>query len=252
MTGLLSVRSVCWIALEEVPKGGTISASNDSNLRKFWKYLWSMNIPRNVRHFAWKACKDILPMKENLKRRKVFVDSCCEVCQMKAKSSGHLFWNYFSAKEVWRLSKLFSRQMTLQFSSFMDLIWYVAMVVKWENDYVEKIIMIAWATWSNWNKVINGEDKKSNGALVDSAVEYLMEYQVYCEKPTVAQTKEQPKWRPPQHGRYKINIDGAMFAAQKAAGLGVLIRDTEGRVVGVCNKKIMAPLGAVEIEAKAF
>ena len=84
------------------------------------------------------------------------------------------------------VSKLFSRQMTLQFSSFMDLIWYVAMVVKWENDYVEKIIMIAWATWSNWNKVINGEDKKSNGALVDSAVEYLMEYQVYCEKPTVA------------------------------------------------------------------
>ena len=43
-----------------------------------------------------------------------------------------------------------------------------------------------------------------------------------------------------------------MFAAQKAAGLGVLIRDTEGRAVGVCNKKIMAPLGAVEIEAKAF
>ena len=180
------------------------------------------------------------------------MDSCCEVCQMKAKSSGHLFWNYFSAKEVWRVSKLFSRQMTLQFSSFMDLIWYMAMVVKWENDYVEKIIMIAWATWSNWNKVINGEDKKSNGALVDSALEYLMEYQVYCEKPTVAQTKEQPKWRPPQHGRYKINIDGAMFAAQKAAGLGVLIRDTEVRVVRACNKKIMAPLGAVEIKAKAF
>lgn len=40
-------------------------------------------------------------------------------------------------------------------------------------------------------------------------------------------------------------MDGAVFAAQKAAGVGVLIRDDEGRVVGACSKKIIAPLGAV-------
>nr|POE61993.1 hypothetical protein CFP56_38537 [Quercus suber] len=42
------------------------------------------------------------------------------------------------------------------------------------------------------------------------------------------------------------------FASQKAAGLGVLVRDAEGKVVGACSKKIMALLGAVETEAKAF
>ena len=152
---------------------------------------------------------------------------------------GHLFWHCSSAKEVWRVSKLFSRQMNLHFSSLMDLIWYVIMVVKWENDYVEKIIMIAWAMWTNRNKVRNGEDKKSSGALVDSALEYLREYQLCCEKPVATPTKEQPKWRPPQQGRYKINVDGAVFAAQKAIGVGVLIKDAKGRVVGVCSKKIM-------------
>uniref|UniRef100_A0A7N2RE41 RNase H type-1 domain-containing protein n=1 Tax=Quercus lobata TaxID=97700 RepID=A0A7N2RE41_QUELO len=134
----------------------------------------------------------------------------------------------------------------------MDLIRYVTMVVKWENDYVEKIIMIAWAMWTNRNKVRNEEDKKSNGALVNSALEYLREYELYCEKPVVAPTKEQPKCRPPWQGRYKINVNGTVFAAQKAVGVGVLIRDAEGRVVGACSKKIMAPLGAVETEAKAF
>jgi len=39
MSGLFSVRSAYWIAMEEVPKGGIASALNDSNQRKFWKYL---------------------------------------------------------------------------------------------------------------------------------------------------------------------------------------------------------------------
>ena len=79
-SGLFSVRSAYWIAMKEVPKGGTASASNDSNQRKFWKYQWSMNIPHKVWHFTWGACKDILPTKENLKWRKVLVDSCYEAC----------------------------------------------------------------------------------------------------------------------------------------------------------------------------
>ena len=66
--------------------------------------------------------------------------------------------------------------MNLHFSSLMDLIRYMTMVVKWENYYVEKIIMIAWEMWTNRNKVRNGEDKKGSGALVNSALEYLREY----------------------------------------------------------------------------
>ncbi|XP_075662952.1 uncharacterized protein LOC142632436 [Castanea sativa] len=51
--------------------------------------------------------------------------------------------------------------------------------------------------------------------------------------------------------RYKINLDGVVFALQKSVGIGVLIRDSEGRLAGACSKKIQAPLGAVEEEAKA-
>lgn len=59
-------------------------------------------------------------------------------------------------------------------------------------------------------------------------------------------------WTSLPHGRYKIKVDGVVCASQKAAGLGVLVRDAEAKVVGACSKKIMAPLCAVETKAKAF
>ena len=78
------------------------------------------------------------------------------------------------------------------------------------------------------------------------------EYQACREVPAKVNSDVASNWTPPPHERYKINVDGAVFASQKEAGLGVLVREAEGRVVGACSKKIMAPLGAVEIEAKAF
>ena len=52
--------------------------------------------------------------------------------------------------------------------------------------------------------------------------------------------------------RSSVLYNGAVFGAQKAAGIGILVRDAEGRVIGACSKKIKAPLGAVEVEAKAL
>ena len=43
-------------------------------------------------------------------------------------------------------------------------------------------------------------------------------------------------WLPPWANWFKINVDGAVFASQKAAGLGVIIRDDRGRVEATMSK----------------
>ena len=55
-------------------------------------------------------------------------------------------------------------------------------------------------------------------------------------------------WAPPQGGHFKINIDGVFFMKQKAVGVRVVIKDSEGRLVVALSKKIPAPIGP----AKAF
>ena len=49
-----------------------------------------------------------------------------------------------------------------------------------------------------------------------------------------------------------MNVDGAVFKAQTAVGVGVLIRDCNGQVIAALSKRINAPLGPLETEAKAF
>lgn len=52
--------------------------------------------------------------------------------------------------------------------------------------------------------------------------------------------------------RYRINVDGAVFLAQRAPGVGDLFRDSHGQIIAALSKKINYPLGALEAEVKAF
>ena len=99
--GRFSVRSAYRVAVELASEGSAGVASDDSRMRRFWKQIWQLNIPHKVRHFAWRACRDTLPTKENLIRRKVLTEGCCELCNLGLESSSHLFWECSRAREVW-------------------------------------------------------------------------------------------------------------------------------------------------------
>ncbi|KAK7839877.1 hypothetical protein CFP56_017430 [Quercus suber] len=60
--------------------GGKAECSNPSARKKVWKGLWRMNLPHKVKHFAWKAARDILASKEALRQRHIVVDGGCALC----------------------------------------------------------------------------------------------------------------------------------------------------------------------------
>lgn len=67
------------------------SGSTDSSLHVFWKKLWRLPTPHKVRHFAWRACRDILPTKDNLQQRRVLSENLCDECGTVTESSSHFF-----------------------------------------------------------------------------------------------------------------------------------------------------------------
>ena len=43
-----------------------------------------------------------------------------------------------------------------------------------------------------------------------------------------------------------------MFKESSSCGIGVVIRNDQGQIMGAMSKKLNLPLGAVEVEVKAF
>ena len=52
--------------------------------------------------------------------------------------------------------------------------------------------------------------------------------------------------------KYKVNVDGAVFAQAQRSRVGVVVRDYDRQVTTTSSKLILQPLGPLEIEAKAM
>ena len=60
-----------------------------------------------------------------------------------------------------------------------------------------------------------------------------------------------PRWIPPIPDQFKINFDGAVFSDLDAVGLGVVVRDSRGKVLGVVAERIPIPNSPAIVEALA-
>lgn len=66
-----------------------------------WATIWKMEVPNKIRVFEWRACQDILPTRQNLFRRKVVNEDCCEQCKKAPESVLHVLWECGVAQDVW-------------------------------------------------------------------------------------------------------------------------------------------------------
>ena len=155
------------------------SASSNSQQWSFWKKLWHLPVPHKVRHFAWRACRDILPTKENLCKCRVLQDCICDKCGSSLESLVHLFWS--CSREIWGCTKLPTSLRLGQFHSFFDLLWFLLMIESFDEDKVALVVTVAWVLWSNRNEIRHGAERKSSEAIVHWVNQYLLEYSMATE-----------------------------------------------------------------------
>ena len=108
-----------------------------------------------------------------------------------------------------------------------------------------------WGIWNNRNQMRHGGQCKSYEVIVKGAVDYLNEYQAANRSTEHFAIPEAVRWRPPKQGWYKVNTDGATFKDIKCCGVGVVIRNEKGELMGALSKKFGLPLGGLEAEVLA-
>ena len=72
--GKFNVKSAYGVAMQLSEQAVQGASSDQGQQRRFWKKIWDLPLPHKIRHFAWRACREILPTKVNLMRQKVVND----------------------------------------------------------------------------------------------------------------------------------------------------------------------------------
>ena len=131
------------------------------------------------------------------------------------------------------------------------------MVDQCHDSMVALMGTIAWRLWGNRNEIRNGGKRLGELELCHDASLWLLQFKEANEATTATTPVQfesglQHTWLPPSNQLYKVNVDGAIFKERNELGVGVIIRDVNGLVVATMCKKFHAPLGPLEVEAKAF
>ena len=106
-------------------------------------------MPNKVKNFLWRACREALPVKTNLVRRRVIEEDMCCHCNLKAKDGFHALWDCceLSAIRETNIMCLFYR--SKKFSNFYELTKFVL-----EFDRrPELFALITWTIWSRRNQL---------------------------------------------------------------------------------------------------
>ena len=190
-----------------------------------------LNIPNKIKHFLWRACSESLPTKKNLCRKNLVTNANYDLCHDKPEDVLHALWDCYLVKEIWWQEDLCKPHITERFVSFQDLL--LGILNKHDHYLVERFAVIAWSIWYKRNTTRTGSPLLPRTQIHADALECLNEFHQVQDMPTVSHQPPTPvHCCPPLNSSCKVNFDGAIFQKLGAAGIGAVIRDHEGRVIG--------------------
>ncbi|KAF5465179.1 hypothetical protein F2P56_015208 [Juglans regia] len=111
---------------------------------------------------------------------------------------------------------------------------------------LEKIFLMAWVFWHRRNLFLYGVVQSP--AL--SMEHVLLLYKEYDEshKSSSQALDMNYKWHPPPAAALKLNTDGAIFADLSSSGIGVILRDSQGKVLLSTSGREIVVQDPIEVE----
>ncbi|KAL5567823.1 hypothetical protein UlMin_024398 [Ulmus minor] len=226
--GHYTVRSGYWVA-----KGGmeTISSSSSSNHIPWWKQFWRLQIPAKIRIFVWKAYNDWIPTAVNLANHGVPTHKRCLICTEANDTTTHGLWECMAMKPLTVMCKTIFQLNLPSHCSMKELLRSASECLK--GDKMELLCVLLWRIWFHRNKWIHEKIWLDDNSCLAWAQQHLEDFKTASNKQFIPHIPiAAPPWKPPEMGIVKINTDAAWCKRTKKFGLGVVIRDHFGSILG--------------------
>ena len=129
--------------------------------------------------------------------------------------------------------------------------WDLVSIMKAEGKNMEVFVMSAWLIWMRRNKLRSNEATQPCSKIGQLALSLLAEFQQGKQGRVAEKQVGLVRWQPPAENSIKANFDGAVFGEEQAAGIGVVLRDSEGQVLAALSEKVRLPATVEVLEMMA-
>ena len=240
--GEYTVKSGYQFLMNELYKADS-GPSSIAAAKELWHVVWHLQVPNKVKNLVWRACRNSLPTKMNLVRRKIITDSTCDLCQTSQEDVQHALYLCPKLTELWQSVPLYYYSKLKQCANFLDLLECIFA----DNRDPRLFSMVVWALWNRRNNIHLAKGAIALGQLLQQAQERLQEFSV--QQPSTLPTRNNVavSWQPPARSWYKVNFDGALFEKDQCAGIGVVIQNDQGLVMASLSQRIPLPFTVIEI-----
>jgi len=248
--GIFSVKSAYKLAVQirdqELGQDASPSSVCPDAIFK-WQKIWQLKLPHKINMFIWRMAHNSLPVKRNIVRRGIKIDTLCPVCKRFDEDCGHLFFKCKKAKECWQAMNLEHVRAELELCSSGEEI--IMKILNLQQSVQNRVFIWLWRWWSARNKANAGE-KMATIAEINSSVSFhLMEIEKLVT--TCMNNSKNPsvKWKPPPSEFYKINVDASFYENSNQGGWGFVVRDCDGTFLEGGAGRIFRAASALQAEA---
>ncbi|PRQ37402.1 putative ribonuclease H-like domain, reverse transcriptase zinc-binding domain-containing protein [Rosa chinensis] len=258
-TGHYTVKSGYWLGMEwkQMKLGaGSSGRMGVSNSNSLWSKIWSLQVPSKVKLLLWRACHSFLPCVERLVKRRICSQSVCARCGEADETVIHCLWECRVVRKIWKLSWMWPVYKIWKEPSFMDLFAHV--LASEQAEQVELFGLLIWWIWKDRNNFIHRQTSLDPSELLRKCSDWQRELKQVWEKKQAhkhnvrSKNQLEVKWERPPPQWCKLNFDGACEANGGNSGLGAVIRNELGELVGALAVPFAATLKPSAVEALAL
>ena len=165
----------------------------------FWEKVWSLEVPSKVKKNFGCACKEALPTRKNLQRRKITPNGLCDLCKAGDKDCSHALFLCSDVQVIW--SSEWSWISSMQGSSVKEIFSHAFA----KKKDVALLAFTSWAVWNQRNQIQFKESACPLDQILSLAKERKREFQSLHPATMKMQHRKHTRWKPLDTDFYKVN-----------------------------------------------
>ncbi|XP_037491566.1 uncharacterized protein LOC110008809 [Jatropha curcas] len=196
-----------------------------------WVKLWQLAAPPKVKHWLWRACRNILPTKFVLFGKRITEDDHYPFCD-EIETIMHMLFFCEKARLCWTLARI---PLDGSAIGFIDLL--LGFIDQRSDEHCLLFVVLCYFIWFDRNRRVWQQTNVDPYNIVMAATSFLREWK---NAQISRSTSSSPSasvltWVPPPTGAVKCNFDAAVHTTAGRSSYAGLVRSEAGQFLVACT-----------------